>query len=141
MHRIKFAHHLFIANQIKFNLNFLRNGRHDDASLLQAERLRALAATGESRRAEAASRGKEVFQLEKICRDLLIPLDSLNTESEIISAVSSRITEIREEVPIEVVTNPPKILEGYQLSESQRELLSQIGEAVHQVEQLGGSII
>jgi hypothetical protein len=95
--------------------------------------LRRLAESGDARREEAGDRGKIGFQLEKICRDFSISSESVGSESEIVAAIVVKITDIRQRVTLDAVHNPPKILDGYTLNESQRAFVGRIGDALHQV--------
>ena len=98
---------------------------------LQAARLKAHHTEGESRRQVAGQRGKVVFQLDKICKDLNVTPEVENpNEMDIIMAIREKVAQVLEEVPNELISNPPKALrEGLTLDSHQKEVLAKITEA------------
>lgn len=98
---------------------------------LQAARLKAHHTEGESRRQVAGQRGKVVFQLDKICKDLNVTPEVENpNEMDIIMAIREKVAQVLEEVPNELISNPPKALrESLTLDSHQKEVLAKITEA------------
>ena len=98
---------------------------------LQAARLEAHNAEGESRRHVAGQRGKMVFQLDKICKDLNVTPEVENpNEMDIITAVREEVAQVLESVPNELLSDPPKALpRGVTLDSHQKEVLGKINEA------------
>ena len=98
---------------------------------LQAARMEASKAEGESRREVAGQRGKLVFQLDKICKDLRVTPEIENpNELDIITAVREKVAQVLENVPSEVISEPPKALPAIlALSNTQKEILAKITKA------------
>ena len=98
---------------------------------LQAARMEAHNTEGESRRQAAGQRGKIVFQLDKICKDLNVTPEVENpNEMDIITAIREKVAQVLEGVPSELLSDPPKALPAdLKLDSHQMEVLEKITEA------------
>jgi hypothetical protein len=64
----------------------------------------------ENNKKNVQEKGKVLFQLQKICRDLQIIDEVSDNKEAVISKVISRLTERLEEIPESLLLDPPKIL-------------------------------
>lgn len=64
----------------------------------------------ENNKKNIQEKGKVLFQLQKICRDLQIIDEGSDNKEAVISTVISRLTERLEEIPESLLLHPPKIL-------------------------------
>lgn len=64
----------------------------------------------ENNRKNVQEKGKDFFQLQKICRDLQIIDEGSDNKESVISKVISRLTERLQEIPESLLLDPPKIL-------------------------------
>ena len=87
-------------------------------------------------------KGKVLFQLQKICRDLQIIDEVSDKEEAVIARVISHLTERIQEIPESLLRNPPKILtrlnyDGRSVDEvlslKQKEKVSRMVEILYEV--------
>lgn len=87
-------------------------------------------------------KGKVLFQLQKICRDLQIIDEVSDKEEAVIARVISHLTERIQEIPESLLRNPPKILarlnhDGRSVDEvlslQQKEKVSRMVEILYEV--------
>ena len=100
---------------------------------LQSARLTAHNVEGESRRTAAGKTGKIIFQLDKICKDMhVLPEVENPNEVDVVNAVRAKLTQVLNEVPKELLSNPPRVLgDSIKLSNEQKEVMGKIADAYH----------
>ncbi len=110
---------------------------------LQAERLSLRARGGMQRLENAGERGKIVFQLDKICRDLKVDVtQEAPQELEIISAIREKIVQITKSMHPDILRNPPRAINAtagsaagagaIQMSKMQQDFLSQVNNVYYE---------
>ena len=104
---------------------------HFMCTQLQAARLTAHNVEGEYRRAAAGKKGKVVFQLDKICKDMsVLPEVENPSEVDVITAVRAKLTQVLSDVPKELLSNPPKAIgESVSLNSEHKSLIDKVTEA------------
>lgn len=99
--------------------------------------MRNAAASGHRRKQRAGDRGKVVFQLEKICKELSISFDGQFNPDEvsITSVIRDKVATVLSDVPVSVVHAPPTILSAQdtELNDVQRAQFEQIRKSFHEV--------
>lgn len=100
---------------------------------LQSARLTAHNVEGDSRRAAAGKKGKIIFQLDKICKDMqVLPEVENPNEVDVINAVRAKLTQVLNGIPKDLLSNPPKALgEKISLKNDQKEMMEKIADAYH----------
>ena len=78
---------------------------------LQAARLAAHNSEGELRNAAAGEKGKVVFQLDKICKDIrALPEEENPSEVDMIIAIRGKLAQVLNDTPNDLLSNPPKAI-------------------------------